>query len=115
MKYFKPTDIHTKQNTPDCTADEFALELGHIGAAIIHLNGRYPEKGRALNHESLEMVYVLKGEGKVVIEGEEYTLTEGTLFAVEPGEKYYLEGNMDTFVVNTPEFEVSQHEWIEQE
>lgn len=113
MRLLKPNSTTHSENSPVCSVDDYPLEMKDIGAAIISLNGRYPEEGRAINHETKEILFVLEGTGKIVIEDEEFELKKECIAAIEPGERYYLEGdNMKSYVINTPEFDPSQHKYV---
>jgi len=89
------------------------MEDSDINGAVIELSGRYPSKGQVVNTECKEMAYIIKGSGKLVIEETEYTLKEGDLVLIEPGEKYFWNGNMTMFVPCTPAWYPQQHKEIE--
>lgn len=74
MKSLKSTQTNIFPNSTSCTAIEYPLEDPDINAVVIQLRGRYPQAGRTVNLECKELVYVIKGAGKLVCEGEEVLL-----------------------------------------
>lgn len=102
---FKTSDV--------CTAIEYPLGDKDINGAVIELSGRYPDKGRVVNLKCREMAYIIKGSGKIVVEGKEIGLNEGDLVLVEPEEKYFWEGNLTMFVPCTPAWYPEQHKEVE--
>jgi len=100
------------KNSQVCTAIEYPLGDKSINGAIIELNGRYPDKGRVVNLKCKELAYVVKGSGKLVVEGEEVTLKEDDLAFIEPGEKYYWDGNMTMFTPCSPAWYPEQHKEV---
>ena len=85
----------------------------NINGAIIKLNGRYPDKGRMVNLECKELVYIIKGSGKITVENSETELKEGDLILIKPKEKYFWEGKFDMFVSCTPAWRPEQHKSVE--
>ena len=102
MKIVHKNQAEIHKNSGDCTAIEYPLGDKDINGAVIELNGRYPSKDRVVNLECKEIVYVIKGSGKITVEGEEIKLSERDLILIEAGEKLFLEGNMELFVSCTP-------------
>lgn len=101
------------KNSDACTAIEYPLDDKDINGAVIELNGRYPIKGRAMNLECKEMAYVIKGSGKVAVEGKEIKLNEGDLVLINPGEKFFWEGNLTMFMPCTPAWNHEQYKEVE--
>jgi quercetin dioxygenase-like cupin family protein len=48
-----------------------------------------------------------------VVEGEEINLETGDLILIEPGEKYFWEGNLKMFVPCVPAWYLEQHKEVE--
>lgn len=113
MKVVKKQDTKTFKNSDFCTAIEYPLNEEDINAVVIKLNGRYPDEGRSANVECKELVYVLKGNGTLVCEGEEVHLTKGDVVFIDKGEKFYWEGEMDLFMPCTPAWYPDQHKFVE--
>ena len=95
-----------------CTACEYLINDNDINAAVIKLSGRYPEKGLAMNEISKEMAYVISGSGKVSIDNTEFNVIQGDLVFVNPGEKFYWEGNMELFMPCVPAWNPEQYKII---
>lgn len=113
MRIIRKTQTEIFKNGNSCTAIEYPLGDKDINGAIIELTGRYPEEGRAVNMECKEMAYIIKGSGKVVVEGEETRIQEGDLVLIEPGEKFFWDGNMTIFMPCTPSWTPEQYKKVE--
>lgn len=113
MKHIKQSQAVPYKNSETCTAYEYALGDEAINGAVIQLAGRYPVDGLAQNEVSKELVYVLQGEGNVVVEEVTTTLGQGDQVLIQPGEKYYFEGTMKLFIACTPAWTLEQHRVLE--
>jgi len=113
MKIIHKNQTEVFKNGKSCTAIEYPLGDKDINGAVIELNGRYPEEKRAVNTECKELAYIIKGSGKVVVEDKETILTEGDLVFIEPGEKFFWEGNLTMFVPCTPSWTPEQYKKAE--
>lgn len=109
MKIVRNTEKIEHQNNKVCKAFEYPMADKDISGAIIELTGRYPDKDYATNLEVKEMAYVIKGSGKLVVNGKEEMISEGDLIIIEPKEKFYWEGNMILFMPCTPAWTPDQH------
>lgn len=101
------------ENSKHCTAIEYPLKDKDINGSIIKLTGRYPDKGRVVNLKCKELAYVINGFGKVVIEDKEVDIQEGDLVFIEPGEKYFWNGNLTLFIASTPAWCLEQHKEVQ--
>lgn len=54
-------------------------------------NMTYPFQIPVHWHPEIEILYVIRGPLKVIIEGEEYTGTQGDVFCVSPGELHFMD------------------------
>jgi mannose-6-phosphate isomerase-like protein (cupin superfamily) len=113
MKVIYKNQTKIFKNSEVCTAIEYPMGDKDINGAVIELSGRYPDKGRTVNERCKEMAYVIKGLGKVVVEGKEVQLNEGDLVLIEPGEKFFWEGKMTLFMPCTPAWYPEQHKEVE--
>jgi mannose-6-phosphate isomerase-like protein (cupin superfamily) len=100
------------KNSDFCTAIEYPLGDKDINGAVIRLKGRYPDKGRVVNLKCKELAYVIKGVGRVVVGGKEIKLKAGDLVLIEPGEKYFWQGNLVMFMPCTPAWYPKQHKEV---
>jgi mannose-6-phosphate isomerase-like protein (cupin superfamily) len=113
MKIVRKNQTQSVRNSAGCVAIEYPLGDKDINGAVIELSGREPDKGRVVNLQCKELVYVINGSGKVVVEGEEINLEAGDLFLIEPGEKFFWEGNMTMFMPCAPAWYVGQYKKVE--
>lgn len=102
-----------KVNSDVCSVWEYPLETDEIGGAVVELKGRYPDSGRAVNHESKEFAYILEGSCVIEIEGVGAKLEVGDMVLIDENERYFWDGNVKMLVVNVPEFDVKQHEYVD--
>lgn len=113
MKIIRKNQAKVFKNSEACTAIEYPMGDKDINGAVIELNGRYPEKNRVVNLKCKELAYIIKGSGRVVIEGKEIKLNEGSLVLIEPGEKFFWEGNMTMFMPCAPAWYPEQYKEVE--
>src|SRR3989344_4202330 len=112
MKVVKKGQTKEYKNSETCIATEYPLENKEVNGAVISLDGRYPEGGRVVNLKCKELAYVIKGSGKVVVDGIDVLVYEGDLVLIEAGEKYYWEGNLQMFVPCVPAWSPEQHKEV---
>lgn len=113
MKIIRTTQTKKVVNSRYCTAIEYPLNDKDINGAKIILKGRFPDTGWTVNLICKEIAYILKGSGKLVVEGKEYSVSRGDLAFIEPKEKFYWEGNMEIFMPCAPAWYPEQHKVIE--
>lgn len=102
-----------KANSSMCSVTEYPLNDPMLDLAIATITGRYPESGRFVNQECKELAYVQNGQGKIVINGEEISLTEGDSIIIDAGEPYYWEGNLQLILSCRPAWTAIQHQQID--
>ncbi|MEK7583376.1 MAG: cupin domain-containing protein [Patescibacteria group bacterium] len=112
MKFVSRKETTVHKNSESCIATEYPLGDTDLDFATVEIAGRYPDEGRVMNLKSKEIALVLKGHGKIVIEGKEVVLNEGDVILVEPGEKYFWDGTMSIAVACTPPWSMEQHKKI---
>ena len=112
MNFLPKEKIETHKNSELCIAHEYPLGDPDINGAVIELFGRYPHEGRVTNTECKELAYIIKGSGKIVIEGNEILLKQGDQVLIMAGEKYYWEGSMTLFLACTPAWHLRQHKKV---
>lgn len=110
MKIIYKKQIISRNNNNFCQVTEFPLTDNEINFAIVKLSGRYPDNNRAINIKCKEMVYIHWGNGKLVINDQEYLLNSGDLVIIEAGEKFYWEGDMELHISCSPAFTMEQHQ-----
>ena len=109
MKVVRDNQRIEYQNNNVCKAFEYPMADKDISGAVIELTGRYPDKNYTINLEVKGMAYVVKGSGKLVVNGKEEIISEGDLIIIEAKEKFYWEGNMTLFMPCTPAWTSDQH------
>lgn len=113
MKIIHKDQTKIFKNSEACTAIEYPMDDKDINGAVIELNGRYPEKNRVVNLKCKELAYIFKGSGRVIVEGEEVKFGEGDLIFINPGEKYFWEGDFTMFVPCAPAWYPEQYKEVE--
>jgi len=109
MKIIHKNQSEKRKNSENCVAIEYPLGDKDINGTVIELTGREPDKGRMVNLKCKELAYVINGFGRVVIEGKEVSLKAGDLILIEPGEKFFWEGNLTMFMPCTPAWNPEQY------
>ncbi|MFA5068196.1 MAG: cupin domain-containing protein [Candidatus Izemoplasmatales bacterium] len=112
MKIVKKDQRKEFKNSDCCLAYEYPMDDSDINGAAIKLSGRYPDKGWAVNEICKEMGYIISGSGKLVVEDKEYELTAGDLVLINPGEKFYWQGNMEIFMPCAPAWSPDQYKTV---
>ncbi len=102
-----------KNNSAACAVTEYHLNHDLLDAAIATIEGRYPDQRRVTNQQCNELAFVMEGEGKVVINQQEYLLSSGDIVLIEKGEKYYWEGKMKLFLSCSPAWNIEQHQAVD--
>lgn len=113
MKLVLNNNSTAHQNSATCTAYEYNTGEPAINGARITLTGRYPETGTAFNTVSKELVYVLQGEGRAIVQGQPMALAPGDQLLIEPNETYYFDGTMELFIACTPAWKPEQHQYTD--
>jgi len=113
MKIIYKEQTKKIQNSKDCIAIEYPLEDKNINGAIIELAGREPDEGRVMNTECKELAYIINGSGRVIIDNKIINLKQGDLILIEPGEKFFWEGNMTMFMPCAPAWRPDQYKKVE--
>lgn len=101
------------KNSEKCIAFEYPTGDKDINIAEILINGRYPDTGRVVNKKVKEIVFVIDGEGKIIVEGKEYKLKKGDSILVLPKQKYFFQGdNLRIISACSPAWWPEQHKTI---
>ncbi len=95
-----------------CTAYEYSFDEKDINIAYIEINGRYPDEGLSLNQIVKEMIYVISGKGKIVIENKEYEIEEGDSVLILPNKRYFIDGSLKLLVSCAPSWDMSQYKIV---
>jgi mannose-6-phosphate isomerase-like protein (cupin superfamily) len=96
-------------NSPKCIAYQYDHEDKDINIAFIEINGRYPDKGRVMNKVCKEIIFVVKGKGKIEIDGKELSIGEEDSVFIKPNQKYFFDGNLEIIAACSPTWYPDQH------
>ena len=104
------SEVVRKSNSSACTVSEYPYPSRNSSIATAQIDGRYPEKGRALNTKCEMAYYVISGEGVVHTDRGDFLISEGDLYYFETGERYWIEGDsLFVVVVNAPAWTPEQY------
>ena len=95
-----------------CTAYEYCMSEKDINGAVVHIRGRYPNTGHAVNLRCKEMAYVISGSGRAVVDGKEVPLSKGDVILILPEEKFFWDGDMELFIPCTPAWTPEQYAYV---
>lgn len=109
MKFTSESQTKKYVVTSTCSAIEYPNGDKDIWGAVIELHGRYPLDGYTVNEKCKELVYFIEGQGKLVVADKEITVKKGDQVVIDPGEKFYWEGNLIMFMSCTPAWYAEQH------
>ncbi|MFH1280922.1 MAG: cupin domain-containing protein [Candidatus Beckwithbacteria bacterium] len=115
MQLIKKNNKHKFSPYKGTIVWEYPTDNPDINGAVVEINGRYPDKGRVVNHKCQELVYVVKGKGRLVCEGKPTLFEKGDILIIDSGEKYYWQGDFTACVSNAPKWTPEQHETLEDE
>jgi mannose-6-phosphate isomerase-like protein (cupin superfamily) len=96
-------------NSSKCIAYEYPLEDKDINIAFIEINGRYPDNCRVTNKICKELIFVIKGNGKIEIDNKEFLINEGDSVLIQPNQKYFFEGKLEIITSCHPAWYPEQH------
>jgi len=111
-KVIKRKDTVQYKNSSNCIAYEYPSDDKNMNVALVEIDGRYPDTGYVMNEKVKELVYVEEGEGKVIIEEEEYELKDKDVVIIQPKQKYFFYGKFKLLVFCTPPWYQGQHKNI---
>lgn len=97
------------ENTKNSTAYVYPFGDTKIDLAFIEVNGRYPEAGSVTNRVVRETVFVVKGNGRVVIDDVEHLLEDNDALLILPNQKYFFDGRFKLVVSCSPAWYSKQH------
>lgn len=99
--------------TDNTTIYEYESQAKSISAGIAEIKGRYPKTGFVINQRIDELVYILAGQGELIMDSGSTAFAVGDVLIIERGEKYAWLGEMTLFMATTPKFDPSQHVEVE--
>ena len=113
MNLIHKSEAKAHQNGQACRVYEYEFPNENVfNNAVVNLDGRYPERGYAINRKCKELIYVMEGAGVVVAGGKLQVLGEGDMVLIATGEEYYLVGKMKLLITSVPAWRPDQAENI---
>jgi len=115
MKRIQKAEAVAFTNGPTCSGQEYSFGDNDLNIAIVTVTGRYPENGYVMNEVCKEAGYVVSGTGELGLKsGEKQAVAVGDAVLLQPGEKYYWEGDSLVLVMPcTPAFYPEQHQKVQ--
>jgi mannose-6-phosphate isomerase-like protein (cupin superfamily) len=110
----KKENAREKANSKECTVWEYDFPSKNLGFATAKINGRYPEKGKAMNTICDEMYYVISGEAVVHTADGEFKIKQGDAFLFEKNKWYWVEAkNLFIALPTAPAWYFEQYKQLE--
>ena len=91
---------------------EYNLKNKDINFCLCKINGRYPDKGFALNEKCEELAFIVKGKGQVCIEDKLYKLNKNSVVLINKGEKFFWKGKFIIARPCSPAWNIEQYKTI---
>ncbi|MDD3371806.1 MAG: cupin domain-containing protein, partial [Alphaproteobacteria bacterium] len=92
---------------------EYEMADPALGGATATIEGRYPQRGFAVNLEVRQLCFVLAGEGEIVFPEGKTSLAKGDMVLIGEGEKFAWNGKMELFLANAPRFDPAQYRLVD--
>lgn len=109
----KQENARKKENSPNCTVWEYDFGNKELWFTIAHINGRFPDIGKIINHESNEWFYVLEGKWIIHNETWDFEINPWDAFLCEKGKRYRIQwNNLKVTLSNSPAWYLQQFENI---
>lgn len=85
-----------------------------ISVAFIEVKGRHPAGGKEqfVEHDLHVLFYVTDGKGIITVEDKPYELTQGDVLTVQPGKRYFIEGDLSYVAATSPAYYSKQNEIV---
>jgi mannose-6-phosphate isomerase-like protein (cupin superfamily) len=114
MKVISESQAVSFANSKICYGIEYQFASTDLNVAVITVNGRYPAEGHLVNEVCNEVGYVLSGSGTIGVDEQVHALNPGDAVFVNPGERFYWEGDhMKMVVPCSPAFYPEQHKEVD--
>lgn len=85
-----------------------------VSVVRIKVHGRHPQQAKTqfIEHDCHVIFYVINGHGKVVVEDVSYDLSAEDTITILPGQRYYVEGEIDYLAIVSPSYYKEQNEVV---
>jgi len=109
-------DIELRKGSPSMSIRSYPSDLKDLSIARIWVNGRHPHDSGAqfVEHKCNVLFYIIKGKGKVIINGKEFEVQAEDTITIPAGEKYYIKGNLDYVAATSPAYSRDQNEVVKE-
>jgi len=89
MKIIKNFEAQIYNNSDQCQAIVYPLNVKEIDSSLIKVNGRYPDTGFCCNEICKEICYINDGSGTLGLDNKEYPFLKGDIIFIDSMEKYF--------------------------
>ncbi|MBQ6492630.1 MAG: DUF861 domain-containing protein [Erysipelotrichaceae bacterium] len=114
MKIIRKNEAVIGANSDKCKTYDYPFSNFEIGFALSEISGRYPAEGFVMNQECTEIVYILEGQGKLVLSNETVEFKEGDSIIINKGEKYFWDAQYCKMSMScSPKWSPEQHKTCE--
>ncbi len=112
VEIIKLEDTNKVMNSEKCVIYEYLFGSEKTSLALVEIDGKYPDDGFAINKVFEEIILVLNGKGKIIIENKKYELKKNHAVLLKPNKKYRYEGNLKLATFTSPAFKMENHEVV---
>ena len=114
MKYAPKSAAKMFNNSATSEVLEYPLADKDIDAAIVTMNGGYPDSGFAVNEECKELLYVVSGECTFATKDKSVKIQTGDQVLIEKGELFRYDDAKDLVLVAAcnPAWTPEQHKIV---
>lgn len=110
MEVIKKEEREQGKNNKVCSTVEYSFQNKALDLGIAKITGRFPNKGYCANDICYELLYILKGDGKIFFENKEVSFKEGDAILIYPKEKYYWDSKYcEVAMACNPAWSPDQH------
>ncbi len=112
MKIIRANEAIKYEKNNQCTVFEYPLDDPDINCAVGKINGRYPKKGYCMNEKCKELIYVIKGSGRLNKSDMTIDFKENDVIFIDSGEKYFWDANCTVIMPCTPSWYPEQYKIV---
>lgn len=110
----KSNEVRSKVNSKSCSVNEYDFPFKNLGIAIVKINGRYPDSGKAMNTECDEIYYVISGSAVIHTAEGDFKINKNDAFYFEKNKWYWVEGkHLEILLPTSPSWFPEQYRQID--
>lgn len=113
MQIVRKSDRLTFTPESDIQVHEYGTDDAFLSGAVAEINGRYPARGFCVNQRVKELVYVVLGQGLLVLKDRSVPFAAGDTLFIDHGEAFAWEGQMTLYIATAPKFDPAQHKEVD--